>query len=57
MMPRAVSIISRMIPGRAVRVCIEELQKARRAIVAAYEMIREADDRALETLFIFLGIR
>lgn len=57
MRPRAVSIISRMIPGRAVRVCIEELQKAGRAIVAVYEMIREADDRALETLFIFLGIR
>lgn len=54
---RAVSIISRMIPGRAVRVCIEELQKAKRAIVAAYEMIREADERALKTLFIFLGIR
>ena len=46
-----------MIPGRVVRVCIEELQKAKSAIVAAYEMMREADERALETLFIFLGIR
>lgn len=51
------SIISRMIPGRVVRVCIEEVQKAKRAIVVVYEMIREADERALETLFTFLGIR
>jgi hypothetical protein len=57
MKPQATSIISRMIPGRAVRVCIEELQKAKRAIAATYEMMREADERALETLFIFLGIR
>jgi hypothetical protein len=46
-----------MVPGLAVQVCVEELQKAKRAIVSAYEMIREADDRALQTLLIFLGIR
>ena len=57
MKARAVSIISRMTPGRAVRVCVEELQKAKRAIVTGYEIMREADERALETLFIFLGIR
>lgn len=54
---RTASIISRMISGKAVQVCIEEFQKAKRAIVTAYGWMREADERALETLFIFLGIR
>jgi len=43
--------------GRAVQVCVEELEKAKRAVAAAYEIVREADERALETLMIFLGIR
>jgi hypothetical protein len=39
------------------QVCSEELQKAKRAIVSAYEIVREADERTLEMLLIFLGIR
>ena len=39
-----------------IQVCTEELQKAKRAIIAAYELVREADERALKMLLIFLGI-
>jgi hypothetical protein len=53
-MPR---IISRMIFTRLFQVWGEELQKAKRAIVTTYELMREADERALATLLIFLGIR
>jgi hypothetical protein len=50
-------MISRMLLQQLIRVCGAELRKAKRAIVAAYEMMREADDRALQFLFILLGIR
>jgi hypothetical protein len=34
-------------------VCREEFQKARRVLVAAYELMRAADERALQTLLMF----
>jgi hypothetical protein len=46
-----------MILRQLFRVCGEELQKAKRAILSAYEIVREADERALAFLLIFLGIR
>jgi hypothetical protein len=33
--------------------CREELLKAQRALVVAYEMMRAADERAMQTLFMF----
>jgi hypothetical protein len=39
------------------KVCGEELRKARRAIVVAYQVVRELDERALTFLLMFLGIR
>jgi len=36
------------------QICREELQKAGRAIASAYEIIREADERALACLITFL---
>jgi len=38
-------------------VCSEELLKAKRAIVLAYGAIREADERTMDLLMMFLGIR
>jgi hypothetical protein len=46
-----------MVLRQLFQVCGEELRKAKRAILSAYEIVREADDRALATLLIFLGIR
>jgi hypothetical protein len=46
-----------MIFRQLLRVCSEELRKAKRAVVSAYEIVREADERTLELLLIFLGIR
>jgi hypothetical protein len=50
-------MISRMVLGKLLHVCEEELRQAVRLILAAYEFLREADNRALHTLFIFLGLR
>ena len=47
----------RMIVKTFIQVCSEELQKAKRTIVLAYGAIREADERTMEMLMIFLGIR
>ena len=38
-------------------VCREELRKAQRALVVAYELMRAADERALQTLFMFFQDR
>ena len=46
-----------MVLGKLINVCNEELRKAARAIFAAWDILREADERALHTLFIFLGLR
>jgi len=46
-----------MVLGKLINVCDEELRKATRAILAVWELLREADDRALHMLFIFLGLR
>jgi len=37
--------------------CREELLKAHRALVVAYELMRAADERALQTLFMFFQDR
>jgi hypothetical protein len=50
-------IISQMILRQLFQVSREELQKAKRAILAAYEIMREADERALASLLMFLGLR
>ena len=46
-----------MILGQFIRVCREELRKAKPAIIAAYEIVREADERALQTLLMFFQDR
>ncbi|HEY6442401.1 MAG TPA: hypothetical protein VIY66_03575 [Candidatus Acidoferrales bacterium] len=46
-----------MLLKKTVRVCGEELLKAKRAIVLAYGAIREADERTMDLLMMFLGIR
>jgi hypothetical protein len=51
------SYYSRMLVRNLIRVCGEELLKAKRAIVFAYGAIREADERTMDLLMIFLGIR
>jgi hypothetical protein len=38
-------------------VCREELQKAHRALAIAYKLMRAADERALQTLFMFFQDR
>ncbi|MGB9070742.1 MAG: hypothetical protein WCC21_19425 [Candidatus Acidiferrales bacterium] len=38
-------------------VCREELLKAQRALVIAYKLMRAADERALQTLFMFFQDR
>jgi len=46
-----------MVLGKLLHVCEEELRKAARAIIAVWDMAREADERALHMLFILLGLR
>lgn len=46
-----------MILKQLFQVCGEELQKAKLVIVGAYQIVREADERALAFLLMFLGIR
>jgi len=48
---------ARMLLKKFIRVCSEELLKAKRAIVLAYGAIREADERTMDLLMMFLGIR
>lgn len=48
------SMMARMLLKNFLQVCSEELQKAGRAIAALYEMIREADERALAFLIAIL---
>ncbi len=48
---------ARMLFKKIVHVCSEELLKAKRAIVSVYGAIREADERTLDLLMMFLGIR
>lgn len=50
-------MISPMLFKNLVQICSEELQKAKRAVVTAYEIVREADERAMEYLLILLGLR
>ena len=38
-------------------VCREEIQKAGRVLMVAYELMRAADERALQTLFMFFQDR
>jgi hypothetical protein len=38
-------------------VCREELQKAHRVLVVVYKLMRAADERALQTLFMFFQDR
>jgi len=49
-------MISGMMLRRLVQVCLEELRKAKRGAISAYGMMREADERALKMLLMFLGI-
>ncbi|HEX4074273.1 MAG TPA: hypothetical protein VHX49_02625 [Candidatus Acidoferrales bacterium] len=49
--------ICRMVLGKLLNVCEEELHKAARAIAAVWQMMGEADERALHMLFVFLGLR
>jgi hypothetical protein len=51
------SYYSRMLVRNLIRVCGEELLKAKRAIVFGYGAIREADERTMDFLMMFLGIR
>jgi hypothetical protein len=46
-----------MILAPILRVFSEELLRAQRGILRAYQIIRELDERTLEFLLIFLGIR
>jgi hypothetical protein len=48
---------ARMLSKKFIRVCSEELLKAKRAIVLAYGAMREADERTMDLLMMFLGIR
>ena len=50
-------MMARMLIDRLARVCREELDKACRALLAAYELMRAADDRALQTLWMFFQDR
>lgn len=50
-------MISPMLLRQLIHACVDELQKAKSAFVAAYQMMREADERALQFLFVLLGIR
>jgi hypothetical protein len=46
-----------MILAPILRVFSEELLRAQRGILRAYQIIRELDERTLEFLLVFLGIR
>jgi hypothetical protein len=46
-----------MVLGKLIDVCNEELRKAGRAVLAVWDILREADELALHTLFVFLGLR
>jgi hypothetical protein len=46
-----------MILDQLFQVCSEELWKAKPAIIAAYEIMREADERSLQTLLLFFQDR
>ena len=46
-----------MLLQQLLQVCREELRKAKPAIIAAYEIVREADERALQTLLLFFQDR
>jgi len=46
-----------MLVKNLIRVCGEELLKAKRTVVFAYGAIREADERTIDLLMMFLGIR
>lgn len=46
-----------MVLGKLIQVCDEELRKAARAVIIVWDMLGEADERALHTLFVFLGLR
>jgi hypothetical protein len=46
-----------MILTQIMRVFSEELLRAKRGILRAYQITRELDERTLEFLLIFLGIR
>jgi hypothetical protein len=50
-------MLARMLLERLSEVCREEFQKAHRVLVAAYELMRAADERALQTLFMFFQDR
>jgi hypothetical protein len=50
-------MISPMLFKKLIQICSEELQKAKRAIVTAYEIIRETDERTMEFLLVLLGLR
>ena len=50
-------MILRMLLEELSRVCRDEFQKAQRALVTAYELMRAADERALQTLFMFFQDR
>jgi hypothetical protein len=54
---RVHSYYSRMLVKNLIRVCGEELLKAKRSIGFAYGAIREADERTMDLLMMFLGIR
>jgi hypothetical protein len=46
-----------MIFNQLLQMCREELRKVKPAMIAAYEIMREADDRALQTLLLFFQDR
>jgi hypothetical protein len=46
-----------MLLNQIFQLCGAELQKAQRAATVAYKLIREADDRALQTLLAFFQNR
>jgi len=52
-----VRIIFHVILEQLFQVCREELRKAKPAIIAVYEIVREADERALQTLLLFFQDR
>lgn len=49
--------IEPMVLGKIRKVCGEEWDKAARAIVAVWDLMGEADERALDALFFLLRIR
>jgi hypothetical protein len=54
---RTAGSILRMVLGKLVQVCDEELRKAARAMIAVWDLLGEADARALQGLFLLLRIR